>query len=77
MTEKRMFGLQPEGTVLKGRGRSQCGEHENEEPQVDRGLTELSCCDAQRPEEHELHWTGREVEPTLSFPSALCERQTI
>lgn len=40
MTEKGMFGLQREGTVLKGRGRSQRGEHENEEPQVDRGLTQ-------------------------------------
>ena len=35
-----MFGLQREGTVLKGRGRSQCGEHEKEELQVDRGLAE-------------------------------------
>ena len=40
MTEKGMFGLQREGTVLKGRGRSQRAEHENEEAQVDEGLTE-------------------------------------
>ena len=70
MTEKGMFSVQREGTVLKGRGRSQCGGHENEEPQVDRGLAELSCCDAQRPAEHELRWTGRGVEPAsrVSLP---------
>ena len=40
MTEKGMFSVQREGTVLKGRGQSQCGENEKEEPQVDWGLTE-------------------------------------
>ena len=40
MTEKGMFGLQREGTVLKGRGQSHYGEHESEDLQVDRGLAE-------------------------------------
>ena len=69
-----MFSLQREGTVLKGRGRSQCAEHENEEAQVDQGLTtcpavmlsdpQSTCCAAQ---------AGR-WSLIQSLPSTLCEK---
>ena len=77
MTEKGIFGLQTEGTVLKGRGRSQCGEHENEEPQVDRGLAECPAVMLSDPQSmSSAGWAGGGAR-IQSFPSALCERQTI
>ena len=34
----------------------------------------MSCSDAQRPAEHALCCTGREVEPDPNLPATLCEK---
>ena len=69
-----MFGLQREGTVLKGRGRSQCGEHEKEELQVDRGLAECPAVMLSDPQSMSSAGRGGGGVRIQSFPSALCEK---
>lgn len=74
MTEKGMFGVQREGTVLKGRGRSQRAEHENEEAQVDEGLTECPAVMLSDPQSMRSAAQAGRWSPIQSLPPALCEK---
>ena len=69
-----MFGLQREGTVLKGRGQSHYGEHENEELQVDRGLAECPAVMLSDPQSMSSAGRGGGGARIQSFSSALCEK---
>ena len=69
-----MFGLQREGTLLKGRGRSQCGEHGNEEAQAAQGLTACPAVMLSHPQStHSAGQAGR-WRRIQSLPSVLCEK---
>ena len=72
-----MFGLQCEGTVLKGRGRSQCAEHENEEAQVDQGLTECLAVMLSDPQSTRSAAQAGRWSPIQTFLPPFVKRQTI
>ena len=69
-----MFSLQREGTVLKGRGRSQHAEHENEEAQVDQGLTACLAVMLSDPQSTRSAAQAGRWSPIQSLPSTLCEK---
>ena len=72
-----MFGLQREGTLLKGRGRSQCGEHGNEEAQVAQGLPACPAVTLSDPQSARSAGQAGRWRRIQSLPSALVKRQTI
>ena len=69
-----MFNLQREGTVLKGRGRSQRAEHENEEAQVDQGLTACLAVMLSDPQSTRSAAQAGRWSPIQSLPPTLCEK---
>ena len=69
-----MFSLQREGTVLKGRGRSQCAEHENKEAQVDQGLTTCPAVMLSDPQSTCSAAQAGRWSLIQSLPSTLCEK---
>ena len=72
-----MFSLQREGTVLKGRGRSQCAEHENEEAQVDQGLTACPAVMLSDPQSTRSAAQAGRWSPIQTFLPPFVKRQTI
>ena len=69
-----MSGLQPEGTLLKGRGRSQCGQHGNEEAQVAQGLTVCPAVTLSDPQSTRSAGQAGRWHRIQSLPSTLCEK---
>ena len=69
-----MFGLQREGTLLKGRGRSQCGQHGNEEAQVAQGLTVCPAVTLSDPQSTRSAGQAGRWRCIQSLPFALCEK---
>ena len=69
-----MFGLQREGTLLKGRGRSQCGEHGNEEAQVAQDLTACSAVMLSDPQSMRSAAQAGRWSPIQSLPPTLFEK---
>ena len=69
-----MFGLQREGTLLKGRGWSQCGEHGNEEAQAAQGLTACPAVMLSHPQSTRSAGQAGRWHRIQSLPSVLCEK---